>query len=143
MMCAPLIMFPFPSPGHRPFRFVLLCPPLRASGPHPRMVKRPDVEGVDLPSAQAVIVIPRATVFRDPLLSPETSYRLHLTFARVGDVESISTHLVSEGKRSVFPTVSSLVTVSCEQGVKVTMWSGGSTGTMRTVLESKRRPTCG
>ncbi len=39
------------------FRFVLLCPPLRASGQHPRMVKRPDVEGVDLPSAQTVIVI--------------------------------------------------------------------------------------
>ena len=35
------------------------------------------------------------------------------------------------------------ITVSCEQGVKVTIWSGGSTGTMRTVLESKRRPTCG
>src|SRR6266516_2528539 len=84
MMCAPLIMFPFSSSGHRPFRFVILCPPLRASGQHPRIVKRPDVEGVDLPSAQTVIFIPRAPVFRDPLLSPETSYRLHLTFAREG-----------------------------------------------------------
>jgi hypothetical protein len=52
-------------------------------------------------------------------------------------------HLVSECKRSVSPNVSSLVTVSCEQGVKVTIWSGGSTGTMRTVLERERRPTCG
>src|SRR6266849_1203132 len=43
MMCAPVIMFPFPSPGHRPFRFVILGPPLRASGQHPRMVKRPAV----------------------------------------------------------------------------------------------------
>src|SRR5947199_9717930 len=50
MMCAPLIMFPFPSPGHRPFRFVILCPPLRVSGQHPRIVTRPDVEGVDRPS---------------------------------------------------------------------------------------------
>src|ERR1700693_1618230 len=60
MMCAPLNMFPFPSPGHRPFRFVILRPPLRASGQHPRIVKRPDVEGVDLPSAQTVIFISRA-----------------------------------------------------------------------------------
>src|SRR5260370_41427302 len=28
---------------YRPFRFVILCPPLRASGQHPRMVKRPAV----------------------------------------------------------------------------------------------------
>ena len=60
MMCAPLIMFPFPSPGHRPFRCVILCLPLRASGQHPRIVTSPDVEGVDLPSAQTVIFIPRA-----------------------------------------------------------------------------------
>jgi hypothetical protein len=29
----------------------MLCPPLRASGAHPRSVKRLGVEGVDLPSA--------------------------------------------------------------------------------------------
>src|SRR6266436_1483716 len=71
MMCAPLIMFPLPSPGPRPFSFVILDPPLRTSGQHPRMVKRPDVVGVNLPSAPTVIVIPRARdhVQRSPSLS--------------------------------------------------------------------------
>jgi len=48
------------------------------------MVKRPDVEGVDLPSALAVIVIPRARPCSEIPFSPETSYCLHLTFAREG-----------------------------------------------------------
>lgn len=49
------------------------------------MVWGPDVEGVDLPSALAVIVILRARArVQRSLLSPETSFRLHLTFAREG-----------------------------------------------------------
>src|SRR5260221_8377340 len=43
MMCAPLIMVPFPSPGHRPFRSALSSSSRIRQ--YPCSITRPDVEG--------------------------------------------------------------------------------------------------
>src|SRR6266567_2903717 len=75
MTCAPLIMLPLPSPVQQPFRFVIAVLLAARSGRRPRPVKRPDVKGVDLPSAQTVTFIPRSrghdqrypSLFRDIL----------------------------------------------------------------------------